>query len=76
VAQSKEPVSVKPITEKGATGDLIIGKEIKKNILSSSPELLQPNRSYQALKPIPLKKGKEISAKNTSNKKTAEKIQP
>jgi hypothetical protein len=44
VAQSKEPVSVKSITEKGATGDLIIGKEIKKNLLSSSPELLQRNR--------------------------------
>jgi hypothetical protein len=48
MAQSKEPVSVL-ITEKGATGDLIIGKEIKKNLLSSSPELLQPNCSLPSI---------------------------
>jgi hypothetical protein len=41
VAQKKDSVPVKPITEKASSGDIILGKENKKQQLNSPPQLLE-----------------------------------
>ena len=45
IAQAKDSVPARKVAEKGAQGDIIIGKQNKKNQLSASPELLQQKDS-------------------------------
>ncbi len=50
MGQSKDSLPAKPLIEKGATGDLIIGKENKKKQLSKSPQFLQQTDSLHKMK--------------------------
>ncbi len=47
MAQKQDPVPARPLAEKGAQGDIILGKEYKKSQLLNAPQILQIGDSSQ-----------------------------
>ena len=60
MAQKKESIPAKPLAEKGAHGDIILGKENQKNQLTATAEMLNADTS----------KKKEIHSKKKHKKKS------
>lgn len=43
MAQKEDSIPAKPLIEKGAQGDILIGKENQKSQLSAAPQMLNTN---------------------------------
>ena len=58
MAQVKDSVPAKKLAEQGSKGDLILGKQNKRNQLTASPQMLQQKDSLQKEASIQQKKKK------------------
>jgi len=58
MAQSKDSASAKKVVEKGAKGDIILGKQNKKKQLTAAPTVLKKQHSLHQPNYIPPKKRK------------------
>ena len=52
MAQKQDPIPVRSLVEKGAQGDIILGKEHKKDQLSTRPQILPAGDSSRKKKLI------------------------
>ena len=60
MAQKQDSIPARLLAEKGAQGDIILGKENKKGQLSATPQILQVEDSSRK---------KEVPSKKAKNKK-------
>jgi hypothetical protein len=68
MAQVNDSVPANKVAEQGAQGDIILGKQNKKNQLNASPELLQQKDSVQKEASVQPKKKKPRSKSRKDGK--------
>ncbi len=73
MAQKQDPVPARPLAEKGAQGDIILGKENKKSQLLDPSQILQVGDSSRK-EEVHSKKAKNKNKKIKHNRKNGQLI--